>query len=368
MKGALIIVQLVMGFSIFLTSFRLKAQAVSGARPNSYYGSFAAEIATAAKQQQQQQRGTVTISGIPKADFSSLGHYNTYPVRRLQLIGAIDNAHGLPGLQVGEATLLIIQPIPYRGSLFVFNVEQHSLNVLVNLSSYEEAFQYGNASSLSFGYFLENEKYLANFALIADSLGHSISFLDPGSGSLTSLPELLQRRYGGIAGLNTRLQQEQDEASAKEEAFLNFDPARDAPVFIRKSWQVRSRFLPHDTVDNIQLLLNDISTTLEVDNHSLQLALPVLLQHLRSSNPDTPPSGYDFTQMILFMGKDITRDLAHVLNADQLKRYGRHLAIWKWQYKAVDIYVYTIYLKGPYRSMEDKKKAYDDYMLSLYKN
>lgn len=368
MKQTLIAVQLAMVMSTFVNSTSLEAQAVSGGRPNSYYGSFAAEIATAAKRQQQQQRGTVTISGIPKADFSSLSHYNTYPVRRLQLIGAVDNAHGLPGLQVGEATLLIIQPIPYQGSLFVFDMEKHSLNVLANLSSYEEAFQYGNAASLSFGYFLESEKYLANFALIADSPAHSVSFLDPGLGSLIRLPELLHRRYGGVAGLNARLQQEQDEASAKEEAFRNFDPARNAPDFIRKSWQVRSGFLPHDTVGNIQLLLNDISTTLEVDNHSLQLALPVLLQHLRSSNPDTPPSGYDFNQMVLFMGKDLTRDLAHVLNADQLKRYGRRLAIWKWQYKAVDIYVYTVYLKAPYPSMEDKKKAYDEYILSFYKN
>jgi hypothetical protein len=61
-------------------------------------------------------------------------------------------------------------------------------------------------------------------------------------------------------------------------------------------------------------------------------------------------------------------DLARVLSAEQIKRYTEHLAVWRWQFKAVDTYVYTVYLKGTYVSMEEKNKAYDEYMLSFYKN
>jgi hypothetical protein len=364
MKGILIIIQLVIGMTTFLPSDRLEAQAVYGWKPNSFYRSFASDIAVAAKQQEQHQQGSVTIAGVPKADFSSLSNYNLYPVRRLRLIGGRDSVQG--ALEVGEASLLIVQPVPYEGSLYVFDVEKHSMNMLANTSRYEEAFQYGNASSLSFGYFLESEKYLAQIPIIADSTGPSLSFLEDGSAASAALPEFLQKRYGSIDGLRRRLQGEQEEKEAKEEAYKSFNPQKDAPDFIRKSWQIRSRYLPHDTAVNIQLLLNDISSALDMDANKLKPLFPLLEQHIRLSTPDTPSPGNDFNHMLLFMGKDIMGDLTHVLTADQAQRYLRHLAVWRWQFKAVDTYVYVLYLKGPYASIEEKNKAYDAYMLSFY--
>lgn len=360
--------QFVMGLSMFSNSFRLEAQGVPGLRPNSDYRSFATEIAAVAKEQQQRQQGAVTIAGIPKADFSSLGNYAIYPVRRLLLTGGKDSVHRLARLEIGEATLLIIQPVPYKGSLFVFDVKKHSLNALVDLSRYEVAFRYGNDSSLSFGYFLESEKYLGQIPIIADPVGHSVSFLEQGSGTLAQLPELLHQRYGGIDRLRQQLEQEQDENEAKEEAFRNFDPVKDAAGFLSKDWQVRSRYLPHDTAANIQLLLSDISASLDIDGNRLQAVLPSLEAHLRLSSPDAPVSVHDLSQMVLFMGKDINRDLGNVLSEEQLKQYRRHLDVWKWRFKAVDIYVYTVYLKGPYSTMEEKSNAYKEYMLSFYKN
>jgi hypothetical protein len=165
MKMTFVIVQIVIGMTAFLHSNRLDAQVVRGLRSNSYYRSFAEKISAAAEQQQQRQQGFVTIAGVRKADFSSLSDYNLYPVRRLQLIESKDSVHEMPRLEVGEAALLIVQPIPYKGSLFVFDVKRNSINVLANLTGYEEAFQYGSSASLSFGYFLESEKYLATIPI-----------------------------------------------------------------------------------------------------------------------------------------------------------------------------------------------------------
>lgn len=366
MKQIVIIAKAAIVMTMFSNLSCLEAQTIVGLRSNASYRSFTEEIKVAVNKELQRQERTVMTASVVKPDFSSLGKYNIFPVRRLRLLKSIDSLHNVSGLEVDEPSLLILQPLPYKGPLFVYDIERHSIGALVDTRIYENGFQYADSSLLSFCFFLESEKYLGNIAMIADISGHSVSFLKYGSPQLVSLPELLHDRYGGLNEFKKRLQTEQDQANDKEAAFRNFIPARDAANFIHNSWQLRSKYLPTDTSGNIQLLLKDISTTLDIPVDGLQAVVPILNEHLRSKKVDPSLSPDQLGQMVLFMRKDISGDLSHILSSEQLGRYVRHLGVWKWQFKAVDSYVYISCLKGTYASLEEKRRAYDEYMRSFY--
>ena len=238
----------------------------------------------------------------------------------------------------------------------------------------EDSFIKKNADSLYrkksfFIYFLDEEKFGRD--LIAYCDGSNTQILDKNITSFSTIEDVINYRYGSIEKYLELCVNEEEVKKIRTR--LQVTNVQDASILISKSWQLRTQYLPTDTAQNLQLLINDIDSACNINQNQRRLIANKIQSFVNMFKGLKMPSyncNYDFN----FMGwLDIKVLVTDILTTDQMVKCERYFKEMHQMVTNAQNLIYTSFNTTSKQGgitvgamTKDGEKKYKDYIKSIF--
>ena len=213
-------------------------------------------------------------------------------------------------------------------------------------------------------YFLESERNFYDLVLYCNNDGDKV-ISKSNYDSLFTVEGIIKYRYGTVEKYQELCRKEEYIYKYKKELIPS--TLQDAYDLIKKDWNIRSKYVPIDTVGNINLLVQQINRAVKLSPEQSALLNFNILQFLRNFAVFKNKNILNFySNHYLLYGMDVYEKIKEILTNEQFLQSEEFFTAW---YLAIVKAKDMIYLKTTSQiiSFEEKKIVYESEIARLFK-